>query len=357
MPHRRATEGTEPVSPRIAVFSLGGTIAMTPAAGGGGVVPALSPDALLAAVPGLGGLDLAVEVHDFRRLPGASLGFVDLLDLAGEIDRQVASGVDGVVVSQGTDTIEETAYLLDLLHAADAPVVVTGAMRSAQSAGADGPANLLAALRVAASSSARGLGCLVVFADEVHAARRVRKAHTTSIRAFASDPGPLGAVVEDEVRIPLRPARGAVLAATAVHPSLVQAVRVPVVTTTLGDDGTVLEALAERSDGLVIAAFGAGHVPATWVPALADLAGEMPVVLASRTGAGSVLSSTYGFPGAESDLLARGLISAGDLHPVKARLLLHLLLATGAEHAEIASAVAAATGCPAPGGGGPDSAG
>jgi L-asparaginase len=332
---------TSPQRPRIAVFSLGGTIAMTPQPGGG-VAPALSANDLLSAVPGLADLGIDIDVHDFRRVAGASLGFEDLLALAEDIDKEIAGGVDGVVITQGTDTIEESAYLLDLVHAKDAPVVVTGAMRSANAPGADGPANLLAALRVAASAQARGLGCLVVFADEVHAARYVRKAHATSITAFVSSHGPLGSAVEDQVRIPLRVARRPWISVA----DATKRVRTAVATIALGDDGAVLEAVGERVDGLVVAGFGAGHVPAVCVPVLAKLAGRIPVVLASRTGAGSVLTKTYGFPGSESDLLAQGLISAGALDPVKARILLHLLLMTGADRSAIEQTVRATQDAP-----------
>ena len=241
----------------VAVYSLGGTIAMTPQPGGG-VGPALSAAELLAAVPGLAETGIHVDVHDFRRLPGASLSFGDLLALADEIQRTVNGGVDGVVVTQGTDTIEETAYLLDLVLTKDAPVVVTGAMRSATAAGADGPANLLGALRVAASPHARGLGCLVAFADEIHTARHVRKTHASSITAFTSRPGPIGHLAEDQVRIPLRPGRRP--AVTGVDPS--RTPQVAVVPAVLGDDGQLLATIAEQVDGLVIAAFGVGHVPA-----------------------------------------------------------------------------------------------
>ena len=143
----------------MAVFGLGGTIAMTQAPGGG-VSPALSPPELLAAVPGLDSIGAELRTVDFRRKPSASLSFGDLFELAAAINGALDSGCRGVVVIQGTDTIEEVAYVLDLLLDADAPVVVTGAMRNPTMAGADGPANILAAIRVALSPGARGQGCL-----------------------------------------------------------------------------------------------------------------------------------------------------------------------------------------------------
>jgi L-asparaginase len=311
--------------PCVAVFGLGGTIAMAQAPDGG-VTPALSASDLLAAVPGLSDLHAELRVQDFRNKPGASLDFPDLYELAAAITDALNDGCTGAVVTQGTDTIEEVAYVLDLLLPTDAPVVVTGAMRNPTMAGADGPANILAAIRVAASPCARGLGCLVVLNDQVHAARWVHKAHTASTAAFVSpDHGPLGHVIEGRVRIPVRirhrsPALDSVPRRSA---------RVGLASIALGDDGTLIEAVAEHVDGLVVAAFGVGHVPAAVAPVLGKLAERIPVVLASRTGAGRVHRVTYSFPGSERDLLARGLISAGNLDPLKARILLHLLIASG----------------------------
>ncbi|WP_025616838.1 asparaginase [Salinispora cortesiana] len=329
----------------VLMLSLGGTTAMTAGSDGGGVVPNLTAEELIAAVPGLAETGIDVHVQTFRQLPGASLSFDDLTALAALIaDHTATGGMDGVVVTQGTDTIEETAYLLDLLHTGEAPVVVTGAMRNPTIAGADGPANVLAAIRTAASPAARGLGALVVFADEVHAAQHVRKTHSTSGGAFRSpNTGPLGHVVEGTVRLLTHPPHRL----TVPLETVTRVPRVGLYTVSLGDDGALL-AGADGLDGLVVAGFGVGHVPQRLVEKLTALAARIPVALASRTGAGPVLASTYAFPGSESDLQRRGLIGAGFLDPYKARILLHTLLAAGAEPETIAAAFAAyGTGDPA----------
>ncbi|MDQ6850126.1 MAG: asparaginase [Actinomycetota bacterium] len=303
----------------------------------GGAVSRLGPDELVASVPGLAELGVRLDLRDFRKLPSADLGFADVLDLLDEAGRTAA---DGVVVVQGTDTIEETAFLIDLLWPDDAPVVVTGAMRNPSLPGADGPANLLAAITVAVGAPFRGLGALVVMNDEVHAARHVSKRHSSSPAAFVSpNAGPLGRVVEGRLVLTASVPRRRMLE----RPAIVAA-RIPLIVSVLGDDGVLLDGLEQRCDGLVVAGFGVGHVPGRLAEQLGAIAARIPVVLASRTGSGPVLARTYGALGSESDLLRRGLISAGMLDPYKARVLLCVLLANGSDRDAIAGTFRAHAG-------------
>jgi L-asparaginase len=320
------------VAPRVVLYSTGGTIASV---GGpaGQATPRLGAGELIAALPGLGQV-AELEAVTLRQVPSPELGLADLVELSRKTAEAVDAGADGVVITQGTDTMEESAFVLDLLWEREAPLVVTGAMRTPEQAGADGPANLLAAVRVAASAAARGLGCVVVMNDQIHAARFVRKAHTTNPGAFGSPAcGPLGWVAEGRVRVVARPPRLPALRLDQVP----EEVPVALVRAALGDDGRLLRALPGLGyRGVVVEATGGGHLPRSWVPLLEELGWTMPVVLASRTGAGELLRRTYGFPGSETDLLARGLVPAGALDGLKARLLLMLVLATGGGREEVA---------------------
>ncbi|MFD3405927.1 asparaginase [Kribbella sp. NPDC058693] len=305
----------------VALFTLGGTISM---AGN----QRLTGDDLTAAMPGLSGLGHPVEIQDIEKIPSANLTAAKVLEVVDAASKAVAAGAAGAVVTQGTDTLEETAFLADLVWPHPQPLVFTGAMRNPTLAGPDGPANLLAALRVACSPAARDLGALVVFKDEIHAARWVRKTHSTSTATFVSpNTGPIGHVVEDRVSVLTRPLRLDGVQGSA-EPVELDNLRVALYTVTMDDDGLLLKGLADTHQGLVIAGYGVGHVPAALAPVLGELAARMPVVLTSRTGAGSIVRNTYNSPGSEIDLLQRGLIDGGFLDPYKARVLLRLLLAT-----------------------------
>ncbi len=319
--------------PKVTVLSLGGTISSTQTEGGSGVAPSLTGEALVEDVPEISEV-AEVTAESFRQVPGSELTLEDLIELSKEIEGRIDGGALGVVVTQGTDTIEETSFVLDLLVNRDAPVVVTGAMRNPTLPGAEGPANLLASVRIAASEAARSLGAVVVMNDEVHAARFVQKTHTSNPATFRSPlAGPIGYVFEDNVRIATRP----VGRRHIDLPEETQDCPVALYTVGLGDDGRLLAQVGELGyDGLIVEAFGVGHVHSVMVETLEFLADEMPVVLTSRTGSGEVHRKTYGFTGSESDLLERGLINAGMLDGPKARLFLSLLLRSGASREEIA---------------------
>ncbi|MBR0683576.1 asparaginase [Roseomonas eburnea] len=320
---------------RLIVLSLGGTITMVPQAEGG-IAPKLGAAELVASVPELAQV-AGIEADSPARLPSPSLKPDHLVAVARRIEDAFAAGADGAVVIQGTDTIEESAFLLDLLVGGDKPVVITGAMRGADAPGADGPANLLAAARVAASEEARGLGTLAVLNYDIHAARFVQKTHTTLPSAFGSPmAGPIGAVAEGRTRLFARIGRLPVLPADGGPPRPVALLK-----WAMGDDGRLLGALPGLGyAGAVIEGMGAGHVPAEAAQALGELAARMPVVLASRAAAGPVFTRTYGYPGGEIDLIRRGLIPAGLLSGLKARLLLGLALRGGAGQAAAATAFA-----------------
>jgi L-asparaginase len=323
---------------RVAVFSTGGTIASRRSADGA-ASPSFAADDLVAAVPQLANV-ADIEAVSFRQVASSELTVPDMIELTERIGRAVTDGSTGTVITQGTNTIEETSFVLDLLWDGAEPIVVTGAMRHPGLPGADGPANLLASTVVAASPLARDLGCVVVFNDQVHLPLFVRKTHTSNLATFRSPlTGPIGWIAENRLRIALRPVMRHHIAIQGV-PTVVPPVGL--VKVTLGDDGRLLTAAGSLGyEGLIVEATGGGHVPRAMVEPLAALAQQMPVVLASRTGAGEVLRSTYGFPGSETDLLKRGLIHGGILDGPKARLLLTLLLLAGAEREIILEAFTA----------------
>lgn len=317
--------------PRIAVVTTGGTIDSLGAdrldlAAYLETGRRLEPGALLAGIaPELASIAQVTEVP-FRRLRAHAITDEDLADLrdllAGVLDRGEA---DGVVVTHGTNTLEETAWLLHLVLADDRPVVVTGAMRPASALGADGPLNLVNAVRLAASPSARALGTLVLLDDTVHGARDVTKADTLRVSAFRDGAaGPLGWVDGDgRVVIAHLPARAVALRGRFSGADLRALPRVDVVVSHQGADGLLVRAAVEAgAAGIVSAGTGAGHPTPGEVAALEGArASGVVVVQASRVGAGRV-------PPVPA-LAARGWVAAGDLPPWKARILLRLALAAG----------------------------
>ena len=328
------------MKPPIALFSLGGTIGMRQ--GPAGLVPAVDADELIHLVPDIAQV-ADVTVTQVARVPSADVTIAHLVNTAEDIRTAVAAGARGIVVIQGTDTIEEAAFALDLLLDVPVPVVVTGAMRPACHISADGPANLANAVRVAAGAEARGLGVVVVMNDEIHAARYVTKWHSALPNAFGSPSlGPVGHLREGRVVVPVRLAHRTPTIAVPADAAAPRVVQLPV---GLDDDPWLVDMLVSGGcAGVVVEALGGGHVPSLFAEPLGALAGRTHVVLAARTHAGATLQSSYGYAGSERDLIGRGLIPSGDLGAAKARVLLMLLLMAGVGGAAIVRGFGAAAG-------------
>lgn len=317
----------QPAKKRLAIIATGGTIAMASGSDQAGATLQLDGHGL---ARGLQLPEVTVEVMQPFSKASASIDLADLRALVTAV-AQASTAFDGVVITHGTDTLEETAWALQLLRPGPAPVVLTGAMRRSDEPGADGPANLIAAARTALSPAARDLGVLVVFGDEIHSASFVRKAHAFRTHAFSSSPlGPVGWVSEGRACLIMRP---------VFMPSPVSLgprdPRVPLLEISGGSEEPWLDAAQASAEGLVLNLPGGGHAPEQAVERIARLAASMPVVFATRTGAGETLRESYGYAGGEIDLISRGAIGAGLLDGRKARIALRLLLSGGADIARV----------------------
>ncbi|AQL43132.1 L-asparaginase [Halorientalis sp. IM1011] len=308
--------------PTVTVLGTGGTIAST--AEGGGATPTLSTDALLEAVPGL------AEVADVRTEQVAQIPSYELdFETAAEIRTTAADAADssdGVVVTHGTDTMAESAYLLDLTFAADVPVVFTGAQRRPDEPSPDGPSNLLTAVRAAVHDRLADVGGVYVAFDErLHAARDVQKVHTRRLDAFASpDAGHVASFTPEGVRFVREPgSRSDPFPGTAVDPDL----SVPIVSSGIGVDATALECAREAgADAVVLEGTGLGNATAPLGDAVRETVERgVPVVVTTRCRAGST-APVYGASGGGQTLAEHGAVFAGHLPAEKARLKLLVAL-------------------------------
>jgi L-asparaginase len=249
-----------PQRPRVRLLAVGGTISCVPREGVEGVTAALTAADIAESVPGLA--DVAeLDVGDVATVASFDVTYALMLAVAREVMRAREEGCDAVVVTHGSDTIEETAYALALMLPRGAPVILTGAMRNPTLPGTDGPANLLAATIVAASPEAGELGPVIVFNDEVHTARFAQKLHTTRVSTFGSlGAGPVGEVVEGRAHLWFRPAWEDHVGL----PDELDGTAVELVEIAADPAETTLRAAAERGPaGIVIAGTGGGHVPTT----------------------------------------------------------------------------------------------
>jgi L-asparaginase len=304
----------------LVLAATGGTIASLPDSETGGVAPAITAHELVARVPALADVD-TLEVIDIAQVNGWNMTPQTMLTLAHTLYEQLArSDVAGAVVTHGTDTVEETAFLCDLVLDTDKPIVFASAMRSAGEVAADGPRTLLAAARVAASADARGWGALLVANDEIHAARACVKTDSfrpSSLRSPGR--GPVGAVTPERLRLAgPPPSRFALVAPPSELPE------VALIETYTGMPERLIEAVVAHTGarGLVLDGTGAGNVPGVAMAGIAAISENgLPVVVATRVATGGTVP-IYGGPGGGLTLRKHGVVGAGALTAAKARLLL-----------------------------------
>ena len=313
----------------IRLLAAGGTIAMR----GEHAVPALDAEQLIGQLPER---MARPEIHaeSVLALPSAQITLAQGLELARRAGAAADAG-EGVVITTGTDTMEELAVLCSFVHGSPAPIVLTGANRPDSGPGADGPANLVDAVTVASAPASEELGAVVVFGGEIHAGMTVRKVDSTGPAAFGSPAaGPLGRIVEGRMWLHARPVRPAPLQIADLER------RVELVTSVLGEDGTALRRAGRDADGVVLVALGAGHLPPDTLAALHELLERIPVVITCRPDRSSMLFATYGFTGSERDLRASGAVCAPFLSAVAARIALLACLGAGLHREQIAAALA-----------------
>ncbi|EFL26887.1 L-asparaginase [Streptomyces himastatinicus ATCC 53653] len=323
---------------RIVVLSTGGTIATRQDAHGTRLA-ADPADALLERLPRPPGVP--VETRDVFCLGSYLLTPADMREVAVAAHEALADeSVRGVVVTHGTDSLEETAYLLDLFHADPRPVVFTGAMRPADAPDGDGPRNLADALAVANAARARDLGVLISFDGRIYPARGTRKTHTVAPAAFAApDGGPLGRVADGDVEITAAPLRPKPLDLAAFRPEAPERIRTDIVAVYPGCDIRALRAVADAgARAVVLEATGAGNANPQVAAEVARLvASGVVVALSTRVHAGPV-AAVYG-NGGGADLVRAGAIPTGTLRPSQARVLLTALLGCYGDPARVRTAL------------------
>ncbi len=310
---------------KVLLLSTGGTISSVNKPDGT-AVPTLTGGDLMRALPGIGAV-ANVDTYDFSRVPGHYLGFQDMLKLSKKIEESLLSSeYSGIVITMGTNIIEEAAYCLDLMLNLDVPVVLTGAMRNPSLLSSDSQINLYNSIVAASSDSLKGAGCVVCLNGELHHARYVAKTNTVSVSTFQSPGvGPIGVIRGDRVVLFMKNTRR-----EHIKPDNVNA-RVDLIRYGMSMDGSLLEAAIKLgAKGVVLEGWGGGHLVPAAIPAIQGaIAKGVAVVVTSRCISGELLENTYGFEGSETHLKRLGVIFASGLVGIKARIKLALLLSTG----------------------------
>ncbi|GAC1347094.1 MAG: asparaginase [Myxococcales bacterium] len=325
-----------PVLPVVKLIATGGTIAMKIDPVKRAPVPAISGEDLVATVPEIAKV-ARVEVENLANVPSDYMDPALWSRLTQAVQQALARPeVAGVIVSHGTDTLEETAYWLDLTVASEKPIVLIGAQRNASEKDFDGPRNLLNAARICAAPAARGKGAMIALNNQINAARDATKTHTSDVETFKSgDFGFLGTADSDRVVFARAPVRRQHLDLRKLKEGETLPA-VEIIAMYGGADGSLLRAaVANGAKGIVVQALGWGNMNVPMYEAVAEAIKKgVPVVVATRVPNGRVLP-VYGFKGGGKTTQELGAVFADDLSPQKARILLLLALQAGVKHAEL----------------------
>ncbi|QEK12462.1 asparaginase [Crassaminicella thermophila] len=307
---------------KVAVVFTGGTISMKIDPRISAAIPALSSEEIMSMVTNIDKY-ADIEIVNFDRIPGPHMTPQKMMDLAKLVKKLISrEDITGVVITHGTDSLEETAYLLDLTINSEKPIIVVGAMRNSSELGYDGSSNLSAAICTAISKQAKNKGVLIVMNNELNAASEVTKTHTLALDTFKSmEFGPLGIVDNDEVIFYRDITKHSHIQTEKIE------VNVDLIKTAVGMDSRLIKFCVDSgSKGIVIEAMGRGNIPPQMVEGIKyALDNNVIVVMVSRCPMGRVLD-TYGYEGAGRSLRNLGVILGGNLPGQKARIKLMLAL-------------------------------
>ena len=315
---------------KVVIITTGGTIAMVRGISGRSY-PSEKGSFFITQIPGLDSI-ADVELLEFSNVPSPYMTPKDMWKLSRVVkDVSKREDVNGIVITHGTDTLEETAYFLDLTVDTEKPIVLTASMRNINELGTDGPRNVLSSVRVAVSEKARNMGVMVCLNDEIHSAREVTKTYTSNVATFESPGyGPLGIVDEDTVVFFRKSLTRTVLDVEKIEE------RVALVKTFTGDDGSFLRLVPSLSyKGVILEGFGRGNVPPLVAEAVEEIVEKgVVVVITSRCFKGRVLD-VYAYKGGGADLVKRGAILGQEVTSQKARIKLMVVLGKTSDPEEI----------------------
>ncbi len=316
---------------KVALISTGGTIAMKKDKTGL-AVPQAGGKELIDSLPDIRS-EISVEDVEFKNIPSAHMNLKDLVDLRKLVMDVSNREYDGIVITHGTDTMEETAYFLDLTLDIDIPVVLTGSQRNLSAISSDVAVNIVDAVRVAADDKSAEMGVLIVFASEIVTAREAIKTHRSRVDTFKSiEFGPIGTVDNNRVIWFRKP-----LINEKYGLGDMNGLSVDIIPSYLGSDSRIIRnSINDNVDGIILQALGAGHIPEGMLDGISEaIDASIPVVLTSRPLKGRFFTDTYGFKGAEKYLRNLGVIFGEDLPSQKVRIKLLVLLSLGYDYERI----------------------